>query len=201
MKIRAPKTFSALAVLGRHWTATARAPRLHPRLVRGEDGLYYCHEIPEGLPRDEALGLTLAIRWAELDLKDEATRARILDEDCSPAERAQLQDALAGRSRSLVTKNDDASGWLVALPGEMATVHPTSTAVVVTRALLEVRRKVRPSPRPFAPRDPAAELLQLHLRAMEAELRGPTPIETIVPPVILSDLGRDWSGGYTPSRV
>lgn len=196
MKLRAPKTRTPLAMLGVHWATTVRAPQPHPRLVRDAAGRYRCAEIPEGLPHADALGLTLAIRWAELDQQHEDMQTRIRDETCPADERAQLQDALAGR-RPLVTRAGEA--WLVALPGEEPLVLPTDAAVVITRALLEVRRRVRPCPRPFAPRDPQAETLQLHLRAMEAELRGPIPVITVHPPLIESDLGRNWSGGYTCS--
>jgi hypothetical protein len=58
------------------------------------------------------------------------------------------------------------------------------------------RRHVGDWPR-LIDRRQVAERLQLHLRAMEAQLRGWTPVVTIHPPVIRSDLGRDWSGGYT----
>ena len=170
MKIRAPKTMSALAVLGAYWVLTAEAPAMHPRLRRAGDR-FVCAEIPEGLPPAEAFGLTLAHRWAKLD-KD-------------------------GADVQLVTRNGDT--WRVALPGEPARVLPTDRAVDITRALLEVRRTVRPCPRPFAPRDHAAEVLQFHLRVMEAQLRGPAPVEHIQPAVNHSDLGRDWSGGYGPS--
>ena len=105
-----------------------------------------------------------------------------------------LQDQLAAQ-KPLVSVAGD--GWLVGLPGEDARELSTGGAVNLTRALLEVRRKVRPCPRPFAPRDPVAELLQLHLRTMEARLRPPSPVVTIHPPLIESDLGRDWRGGYT----
>ena len=171
MKIRAPKTMSALAVLGAYWALTDEAPTMHPRLQRAGDR-FVCNEIPEGLPPAEAFGLTLAHRWAELDE--------------------------SGADVQLVTRNSDA-GWRVALPGEPARVLATDRAVVITRALLEVRRVIRPSPRPFAPRDHAAEVLQFHLRAMEAQLRGPAPVERLQPAVNHSDLGRDWSGGYGPS--
>lgn len=173
MKIRAPKTMSALAVLGAYWVLTAEAPAMHPRLRRRGDGRFTCAEFAEGLPPAEAFGLTLAHRWAELDE--------------------------SGADVQLVTRNGDAGGWRVALPGEPARVLPVDRAVVIARALLAVRRVIRPSPRPFAPRDHAAEVLQFHLRAMEAQLRGPAPVERLQPAVNRSDLGRDWSGGYGPS--
>jgi hypothetical protein len=165
------KSLSALATIGAYWVLTNNGPcSMHPRLRRRDDGRWVCPEFAEGLAPAEAFGLTLAVRWAELDERGEAVQ--------------------------LVSSNGDAGGWLVALPGEPARVLPVDRAAVVTRALLEVRRTVRP-PRPFALRDQVAERLQLHLRAMEAQLRGWTPVVTIHPPVIRSDLGRDWSGGYT----
>ena len=181
MKIRAPKTRSALAVLGAFWRLVAPSGAvLHQRLQ--EDGpLYRCDEIPEGLNRDEAYGLTLAIRWEEQRLADEDEQQCIAEahEDGEHAEADAMKDALAARPSVVAI---DGAAWLITLPGEPAVQLPTDRAVDITRALLEVRRTVRPCPRPFAPRDPVAELLQLHLRAMEAVLRGPTPIVTIYPP-------------------
>ena len=161
-----PKPIAALAVLGAYWHATAN-PEPHARLARRGDR-YVCSEFAEDLSREEALGLTLAIRWAELDDRGEAV--------------------------PLVAR--DNGGWLVALPGEPARVLSAAVAVDITRALLQVRRVIRPCSRPFAPRDHVAELLQLRLRELEAQLRGPTPVEILRPPTILSDLGRDWSGCY-----
>ena len=106
----------------------------------------------------------------------------------------------AGQRLPLVTRLGSRThrSWLVALPGEEPAEMELARAAEVTRALLTCRRRVWPAPKPFGPRDMVAERLQLHLRAMEAQLRPAVPIETLHPEVT-SDLGRDWSGRYQPS--
>lgn len=41
-------------------------------------------------------------------------------------------------------------------------------------------------------RDQIAATIELHLRAMDAEMRGPAPVVTLTPAVNPSDIGRNW---------
>lgn len=69
------KSLSALATIGAYWVLTNNGPcSMHPRLRRRDDGRWVCPEFAEGLAPAEAFGLTLAVRWAELDERGEAVQ-------------------------------------------------------------------------------------------------------------------------------
>lgn len=171
----------ALRQLGRAWSVElgyTDVERLHPLLERRLDGLWYpsaavvvLPAFPQGLTIEQALGFTVAVRWSETD--------RGNPEQAHPA-RADVTTTEHGRR-----------WWFVRLPVGAERHLPAREALATTRALLTIRRILWPT-RPWGPRDPIAEGLQLQVRAMEADLRPALPIEVFTPALILSDLGRDW---------
>ena len=167
---------SALAVLGLVWASDLVDPAdaVDPSLTLGQDGYYRGGDefTAGGLTLYEALGMTLAVIWAD---------------EASDPERAFRQPVTAGTPRL------GARVWRVQLPGAVARDMTAADACPVVRALLVVRRTVWPA-KPWRPRDPIAEQLERNLRAIEAELRGPAlPVQVLRPAVIASDIGRDWS--------
>ncbi len=168
----------ALSTIGLAWSAELPAPAesVDEALALGPDGLWRSPEVlpfaPDGLTLSEALGMTCAVLWAAM-AEAKAFRAPVR---LSPAARAP------GSRR-----------WLIRLPGFEAESEVTAEAGVdLLRALLVVRRILWPT-QAWTRRDQIAATIELHLRAMEAELRGPAPVVTLNPAVNRSDLGRDWS--------
>ena len=85
-----------------------------------------------------------------------------------------------------------AGHWLVCLPTTSDMVElGARDALPLAEALLLVRRTLWPAV-PFRPRDQTAAALELHIRAMQAALRGPRAVETLVPETCASDVGRVW---------
>lgn len=166
---------SDLAMLGDAWvppTARDRHTMVHVRLARGADGLYrFVGDAPDlVLGLSASLGLTLMFRWAQMEAR--------------------------GQQWPLVTRvGARRDTWLVALPGEEPVELDAGSAAPRVRALLVCRRRVWPA-QPFGLREPVAERLQLHLRAMEAHLQPSKVRETLQPEVCQTDIGRDWRGGY-----
>lgn len=174
----------ALSTIGLAWSAAltttfaSAADAVDEQLELGADGLFrspFCLPFaPDGMTLTEALGMTCVVHWAEMGTKEEtAWRAPVR---LSPSARAP-------GSRI----------WFVTLPGttdaEMMTAHE---GIDLMRALLVVRRIVWPA-QAWLRRDPVAQTIELHLRAMEAEIRGPARVTTLTPAVNPSDIGRNWS--------
>jgi hypothetical protein len=181
--VPASECLRALATIGLAWTRELAhadiARAVHPSISPADDGLWWPAgpaEPPflDGLALSEALGLTLAVRWAE---------------------QAEGNDLSYGWPlvRRLARSEPR---WSVRLP--VVTSERTMTAdeaLPVVRAMLVVRRVVWPRA-PWRPRDPIAENLERHARDMEATLRPASPV-LIKQPVNRahpSDLGRDWKG-------
>jgi hypothetical protein len=174
----------ALSTIGLAWSAAlattlaSAADAVDEQLELGADGLFrspFCLPFaPDGMTLTEALGMTCVVRWAEMGTKEEtAWRAPVR---LSPTARAP-------GSRI----------WFVTLPGTTdAEMMTAREGIDLLRALLVVRSIVWPA-QAWLRRDPVAQTIELHLRAMEAELRGPAPVVTLTPAVNRSDLGRDWS--------
>ena len=169
---------AALEVLGRAWLAEIRdepAQHMHPCLAccggRWRNGDHML-AFPRGLTLEQALGFTLAVRWVEAhEAGRDIYRAPVVATSSTSSNRPI---------------------WRVCLPGVGQDRNLSAVeALPVTRALRTVRRILWPV-RPWGRRDQIAETLELHARAMEADLRGPTPIERVFPPTFLSDVGRNW---------
>lgn len=167
----------ALSVIGLAWSASLPAPAeaVDDALALDHDGLWRAQEIlpfaPEGLTLSEALGMTCAVLWASMD-EAKAFRAPVR---LSPTARAP------GSRR-----------WLIRLPGfEEETEVTAAEGAGLLRALLVVRRILWPT-QAWTRRDQIAATIELHLRAMDAEMRGPAPVVTLTPAVNPSDIGRNW---------
>ena len=166
---------AALEVLGRAWLAEIRdEPAQHvSEWLVPRDGRWVTGAFPLGLTLEQALGFTLAGRWVEAhDSGRDIYHAPVV--------------------ATSSTTSSNRPVWRVCLPvvGHDCNLS-AAEALPVTRALLTVRRIFWPV-RPWGCRDQIAETLELHARAMEADLRGPAPIERVFPPTFLSDLGRNW---------
>jgi len=141
-----------------------------------------------GLTTMEALGMTLAVRWAEAG--DTCMYALRLVTRAVSTEVSDFR---------LKVKAAPLNAWVVCLPGTVYSVFPTmlsatfdtAAALPLAEALLLVRRTLWPAV-PFRPRDQTAAALELHIRAMQAALRGPRAVETLVPETTASDIGRVW---------
>lgn len=159
----------ALGILGATWRLADRTADPDPALRR-QLGQWFPehdpdHAFPDGLTRDEALGLTLASRWFD-----------------------------GGVVR--VSRVHGVDGWTVQAPG-FAVHLGAAQALPITEALLRMRRVLWPRPAwLLPPRDMVAEHLQQHARAMAAALRPAPLVQVLTPAVNLSDVGRNWSGGY-----
>lgn len=168
----------ALSVIGLAWSATLPAPveAVDEALELGQDGLWRSQETlpfaPDGLTLSEALGMTCAVAWASMD-EGKAFRAPV---------------RLSPTARALGSRR-----WLIRLPGfEEESEVTAADGAILLRALLVVRRILWPT-QAWTRRDQIAATIELHLRAMDAEIRGPSPVVTLTPAVNPGDLGRDWS--------
>lgn len=168
----------ALATIGLAWTEHLPRPAraVHDLLRLDADGLYRStvpamDASPDGLTLTEALGLTLAVAWAH---EAEGTSIRY--------------------AYPMISAVDRAAGlWTIRLPGVQGCQARLATvdARALADALLAVRRIVWPSI-PWRPRDMIAEHIERHIRLMDADLRGPAPIEVITPYTAAGDVGRAW---------
>ena len=178
MPAATPEARLALATIGLVWSEHLPRPvrAVHDLLRLDADGLYRStvpamDAFPDGLTLTEALGLTLAVAWAA-------------DAECTTPGRGPRWNRLVRR---------DGATWEILLPGvNVQTVaHVTVDARALADALLTVRRIVWPSI-PWRPRDMIAEHLERHIRLMDADLRGPAPIEVVTPYTAAGDVGRAW---------
>lgn len=161
----------ALATLG----TAAPTRQIAPELARDPSGRWRGastgEAFPEGLTREQAIGMTIAVCWAG---SEDAASPLVL---C----------ALAGRERP--------RAWTIRIPGEPARLMEAAEALPIVQALLVVRRILWPTI-PWRPRDPVAEELERHARVMSCTLHPSWPPVVLTPPVDQSQIGRDWGGRY-----
>ncbi|MEK9899153.1 MAG: hypothetical protein VW516_00205 [Rhodospirillaceae bacterium] len=156
---------------------SAACQEVDRNLTLGPDGLWRSPFIlpfaPDGLTLTEALGMTCAVRWAEMA--------------------AVPATAFQAPVRAYPTRyQPGARRWLVRLPGIALESEVTAEeGVDLLRALLVVRRILWPT-QAWTRRDQIAATIELHLRAMDAEMRGPASVVTLTPAVNPSDIGRNW---------
>lgn len=166
-----PDISAALATIGATWLAWTRASAAQLAAMFPDRSRVMRAVDALGVelpaPTDEALGLVAVSTWRAGDLRSACRRCP-----------------------------GDPRFWRVELAGVGCDREVSaSDGLSIAEALLLVRRALFPV-RAFGPRDMVAEALQFHARAMAASLRPRARIEVLRPAVSMSDLGRDWSGGY-----